>query len=83
MQKMQRMQKMHKFNDIGANGGELSATVVATFVEKCKRKRTATLGSTGREREVIPDICHQISGVGGGGGGLLRIRNFCFSEDFS
>jgi len=54
------MQKMHKFNDIGENGVEFSDTVVATFfVEKCKRKRTATLGSTGREREVIPDICHK------------------------
>ena len=56
------MQKMHKFNDIGETGGEFSAIIVVTFVEKCKRKRTATLGSTGREREVIPDICHQIPG---------------------
>ena len=45
---------MHKFKDIGENGGEFSGTVVATFfVEKCKRKRTATLGSTGREERGV------------------------------
>ena len=44
------MQKMHKCDNDGEDGGDFSTTVVATVVGKCKRKRTATLGSTGRER---------------------------------
>ena len=44
------MQKMHKCDDDGEDGDDFCTTVVATLVGKCKRKRTATLGSTGRER---------------------------------
>ena len=45
------MQKMHKCDEDGEDGDDFCTTVVATLVGKCKRKRTATLGSTGRERE--------------------------------
>ena len=37
---------MHKCDD---NGGDFFTTIVSTFMGKCKKKRTATLGSTGRE----------------------------------
>ena len=47
------MQKMHKCDNDGEDGGDFSTTVVATVVGKCKRKRTATLGSTGREERGV------------------------------
>jgi len=43
------MQEMHECDDGGEDGGDFSTTIVATVIGKCKRKRTATLGSTGRE----------------------------------
>ena len=43
------MQEMHKCDDDGGDGGDFFTTIVSTFMGKCKRKRTATLGSTGRE----------------------------------